>query len=95
MKIWGEIPKILGVYNKQKNVNKVDKASPVSSKKDIVSISNNAKDSQNIMKALKDVPDIRMEKVREISERYETGKYNINGKDVADNILKSVLDKRV
>lgn len=95
MKIWGEIPKIFGIYDKQKNVNKVDKASGVAPKKDVVSISNQAKDFQTIMKAIKDVPEIRQDKVNEISEKYEAGNYNVSGDDVADKVLKSIVDKKV
>lgn len=94
MKIWGEIPKILGVYDKQKNVGKTEKASGAASKKDVVSISNQAKDFQTVMKALKDVPDMRQDKVNELSEKYETGNYDVSGNDIAGKILKSIFDKK-
>jgi negative regulator of flagellin synthesis FlgM len=94
MKIWGEIPKIFGIYDKQKNVNKVDKTSAVVSKKDVVSISNQAKDFQTVMRALKEVPEVREEKVRELSEKYEAGNYDVSGKDIAEKMLKSVFDTK-
>lgn len=94
MKIWGEIPKISGIYDKQKNLNKVDKTSGIASKQDIVSISNQAKDFQTVMKAVKEVPDIRADKVGELTKEYEAGEYDKNGKDVADKILKSILDTK-
>jgi negative regulator of flagellin synthesis FlgM len=92
MKIWGGIPKILGVYDKQKNVGKVDKTSGVSNKKDVLSISNQAKDFQTVMKAIKDIPDIRQDKVKELSEKYDSGTYNVSGNDVADKVLKSMME---
>jgi negative regulator of flagellin synthesis FlgM len=92
MKIWGEIPKILGVYDKQKSIGKVDKTSGVSAKKDVVSISNQAKDYQTAMKAIKDVPDIRQDKVKELSEKFDSGTYSVSGNDVADKVLKSIID---
>jgi len=95
MKIWGEIPKVSGVYNKQKSVGKVDKAGNVSSKKDVVSISNEAKDFQTVMKALKKAPDIRQEVVDKLKDKYEAGKYEVKETDVADKILKSVTDKKI
>jgi negative regulator of flagellin synthesis FlgM len=94
MKIWGDIPKVLGNYDKQKNVSRVDKASSVVSKKDVVSISNKAKDFQTAMKAAKDAPDIRSEKVNELIDRYESGNYNVSGKDVADKVINSMLDTK-
>lgn len=95
MKIWGEIPRILGVYDKQKNISKTDKTSGVTSKKDVVSISNQAKDFQTITKALRDVPDIRQDKVNELSEQLNSGTYNVSGKEIADKVLKSIVDKKV
>lgn len=95
MKIWGEIPRILGVYNKSKNAAKVEKTEKVAAKKDVISISNQAKDYQVAMKALKDVPDVRQDKIREIEEKYSGGTYNVNGRDIADKIVKSHLDKKV
>ncbi|MDF2523849.1 MAG: Anti-sigma-28 factor FlgM family protein [Clostridiales bacterium] len=95
MKIWGEIPKVSGIYDKNKKLNKVDGIAGIATKKDVISISNQAKDFQTVMKALKDVPDVRQEKVKELTEKFETGVYSASGKDIADKILKSVLDKRV
>lgn len=95
MKVWGEIPRILGIYGKQKNVGKVNKTSPVESKKDVISISGGAKDYQTALRALKNVPDMRAEKVRELSEKYQSGNYDIKGKDVADKIIQSFIDKKV
>ncbi len=94
MKIWGEIPKIFGAYEKHKNAGKIDKTSGVASKKDVVSISNQAKDFQTVMKGIKEVPDIRIDKVNELASRYESGNYDVNGSDVADKILKSMFDTK-
>lgn len=93
MKIPGEIPKIFGVYNREKSVGKVDKTSGAAPKKDVVSISNQAKDFQTVMKAIREVPDIRQDKVNELTEKYESGTYNVTGNDVADKVLKSITDK--
>lgn len=94
MKIWGEVPKVSGVYN-NKNVKRAEGVSSTSSKKDVVSISGPAKDYQTVMKALKDVPEIRQDKVKDLLDKYEAGNYDINGKDTADKILKSMVDSRI
>jgi negative regulator of flagellin synthesis FlgM len=94
MRIPGEIPKITGVYEKQKSLGRVEKTSAVSSKKDIVSISNQAKDFQTVQRALRDVPDVRQDKVFELTGKYETGQYNTSGTDIAESIVKSVFDKK-
>jgi negative regulator of flagellin synthesis FlgM len=95
MKIWGEIPKVAGVYNSQKKITEATSVAGTASKKDVVSISGKAKDFQSVLKALKNVPDVRQDKVNELSERFSSGNYNVEGKDAADKILKSFLDLKV
>lgn len=80
MKIPGGIYNVSEVYSKQKPVGKVDKASAVLPKKDVVSISNNAKDYQTLSKALKDVPNFRQSKVDEFSEIYSSGGYDVKAR---------------
>jgi len=94
MRIPGDISKITGVYGTQNNINKVGRTGSVSSKKDVVSISNEAKDFQTIFKALKEVPDIRQDKVDSIIGKIEAGNYSVSGRDVAERIVKSVFDKK-
>lgn len=94
MKIWGEIPKILGVYEKKKSVTRVDRTFKTEAKRDVISISNQAKDSQVAMKALKEIPDIRQDKVDALSEKYQAGQYDVSGRDIAGKVIKSILDKR-
>ena len=92
MKIWGDIPNISGIYSKQRAVKSLQKASKKESVKDNVSISEKAKDFQSVMKALKEVPDIRENKVNELSEKYQNNNYNVKGKDIAEKIVDSVID---
>ena len=94
MKIPGEIPKITGIYEKQKNMARVDRTNSVNPKNDVVSISGQAKDFQTVYKALKDVPDVRTDKVSELEGKYRAGNYNIDGKDVVDRVIKSIFDKK-
>jgi len=94
MRIPGDLSKINGVYGTQKNTGRIEKTGPVSSKKDVLSISNEAKDFQTVYKALKNVPDIRQNKVKELSERFEADSYNVTGRDVADKVIRSIFDKK-
>ena len=92
IRIPGDISKISGVYEQQKNVSKVGKTGSVAAKKDVLSISSQAKDFQTVFKALKDVPDIRQGKVNELSGKYEAGNYDIDGKDIIDKVIKNSFD---
>jgi len=94
MRIPGEIPKIAEVYGAQKKIGRIGKAGSVAAKKDVLSISDEAKDFQTALKALRDVPDIRDEKVRDILRNLESGSYNVSGYDVANKIIGNVFDKK-
>lgn len=94
MKIWGDIPGITGVYGKKRSVNKIVEAAGMKSKKDIVSISDKAKDYQLAMKYLKDIPDTRKDKIEEIATKLYTGNYDVKGNEVADKIIKSIFDAK-
>ncbi len=94
MRIPGDLSKITGVYGAQKNAGRIEKTGSVASRKDMLSISNEAKDFQTVYRALKDVPDIRQSKVDELMGRFENGSYNVTGRDVADKVIHTVFDKK-
>jgi len=94
MKIWGELLKINGVYSSSK-VNRAEPVSSVKAKRDEISISNIGKDYQIALKAVKDIPDIRYEKVNDIKEKYAAGVYNVNGQEIADKIVDSFFDTKI
>ncbi|MBU8910843.1 MAG: flagellar biosynthesis anti-sigma factor FlgM [Desulfobacterales bacterium] len=58
-----------------------------------VSLSSAAKDIQRAEQAVKELPDIREEKVRELQDQIETGKYEVSGEKIAGKMIsESVLD---
>jgi negative regulator of flagellin synthesis FlgM len=95
MRIPSEISKISAIYGAQKKAGRVSKTGSVASKKDVLSISTEAKDYQTAYRALKDVPDVRTGKVAEILEKFESGRYNVSGRDVASKVISKVFDKKV
>lgn len=94
MRIPSDISKITGVYGTHKSVGRIEKTGSVSSKKDVVSISNEAKDFQIVNRALRDVPDIRQSKVNELRDILESGSYNVSGQDVAGKVIDSIFDRK-
>ena len=94
MKISGDIYNVSKVYNKQTPIEKVGKTNSIAPKKDVVSISSNAMDYQAVSKALKDVPDVRQNKVDEFADAYRSGAYDVNGKEIVEKLGKSILDKK-
>ncbi|HEY8349910.1 MAG TPA: flagellar biosynthesis anti-sigma factor FlgM [Clostridia bacterium] len=94
MRIPGDVPKITGIYGSQKKVNRVGSTGSVASRKDVLSISSEAKDFQAVFRALREVPDIRQDKVDDIAGRIETGQYDVKGRDIADKVIRSVFDRK-
>ena len=90
MKIWGDSPKVFGIYNKQSPVEKIQKNNAVSSGKDEYKISAKAKDFQTVIKALVNIPDIREDKVSEISAKINSGKYEVEARDISESIIRTL-----
>lgn len=60
-------------------------------KRDMVTLSTQAKDYQTVKWALSHVPDVRMDKVNAMKAKIDNGTYHVNASDVADKIF-SKLD---
>lgn len=93
MKIWGNIPKVFGVYNNASKVDKSSRVGEVASRKDELTISGTAKDFNVAMKAVRQVPDIRQDKVNAILNKMENGNYSVPVSDVAQKIAESLNQK--
>lgn len=59
-------------------------------KKDIMTLSSQAKDFQAVYKALSQTPDIRADKVNDIQNRINYGQYNVSSSDLASKILENI-----
>ena len=90
MKVF-DVSTVYGVYEKKTKINRPVQQSPSSSKLDKLSLSKDAKDYQLVMKGLKEVPDTRAEIVAELAQKYQSGNYSPDMKDVAEGILNSGL----
>ena len=87
MRITGNVGNVTGVYTNDKRISHVENTNKISPAKDDVKISNVGKDFTIAMNALRDVPDIRMDRVNELSAKIERGEYNVSGQDIASKIL--------
>lgn len=88
------IQKVLGAYkSKMTNVNKTEKTIQ---SKDKVEISQKAIDFQVAMKAFKELPDIRENKVNDVKQAIKSGTYNPSAKEVVDKMIDSfTMDKKI
>lgn len=95
MRINGDFLRVIGEYNKNKKLAKTENTQSVSGRKDLMSLSNEAKDYQIARKAISNVPDIREEKIRELEQKYADGTYNVKGRDIAEKMVDKFFDKKI
>ena len=68
------------------------KTNTIAAPKDVVAISNEAKDFQTIRKALSKTPDIREDKVTVIKSQIDAGTYTVSDTALADKMLKGLFE---
>ena len=81
--------------SRKKNLEKVsanDKQNSSVVESDEVSISEKGKDVSEMTRTLKEMPDVRADKVADLKERIANGTYNISGKDIASKIINTALE---
>jgi negative regulator of flagellin synthesis FlgM len=62
-------------------------------KEEKVSLSSMARDIQQAEQAIEKLPDVREQKIQELKDQIEAGKYNVNGEKIAEKmIIESFLD---
>jgi negative regulator of flagellin synthesis FlgM len=92
MRIGDGIPQITGIYTNDKKVSRVESLNNVGNVKDNVKISEVGKDYAIAQKALRNVPDVRQEKVDEVKAKMENGEIsNVKSEDIADKIIGGIL----
>lgn len=85
---------IMKVYNNMSS-NKVN-ANKNKLEKDNVNLSERAKDYQFAMEKIKEVPDIRIDKVKDLKEKVQSGNYNVEGKKIVEKMFENIhFDERI
>ena len=56
-----------------------------------VALSTRARDIEKIQEILRKTPDVREDRVAHLKKKITSGEYNVNGKDIADQILREFL----
>ena len=85
---------IINIY--ENTINNKVKLNKKNKGKDEVEISEKARDYQFAMGKLKEVPDIRYEKVDKIKREIQSGTYNVSGKEIVDKMYENIeFDKRI
>lgn len=85
---------IMKVYNNMSS-NKVN-ANKNKLEKDNINLSERAKDYQFAMEKIKEVPDIRIDKVKDLKEKVQSGNYNVEGKKIVEKMFENIhFDERI
>lgn len=92
MRISDGISQVSGIYTNDKKVSRVESLNNVQGVKDNVKISEVGKDFTIAQKALKEVPDVRQDKIDAALAKMEKGEYaEVKGEDIATKILGGIL----
>ena len=94
MKI-NDVSKIYSVYETQPAAGKTVKKAPPSERADRLMLSKDAVDLQAVMKGLKKTPDLRADKISELTAKYEAGDHLAASRDIADILYKSGVMNKV
>lgn len=86
MRIYG-VNNQINVYNATKSTGQTTKSAK---KQDALSVSSVARECQTAYQALKEVPDIREEKVADIKARIKSGTYNVSAEEVSEKIMSQI-----
>ena len=64
--------------------------------KDEIKLSERAKDYQFAMIKLKEIPDMRMDKVNKLKDLVQSGNYNVQGKKIVEKMYENInFDERI
>ncbi len=90
-----KLDSVFQVYNKNANV-KNAKSDKINQEKDQIRISEKAVEFQFALQKIKDVEEIRMDKVESIKNQIKSGTYEIDGQKIAEKMLASInFDKKI
>ncbi|SMC39789.1 flagellar biosynthesis anti-sigma factor FlgM [Sporomusa malonica] len=91
------IQNITKIYGEQSKVSKSSKGQGGSSSQrpDEVILSSQAQELSQILRTAKGLPEVREDKVKELSERIANGEYKVDSRELADRIIAYSKNERL
>lgn len=86
-----QVNPVLKAYQKQ--IEKTEKTGPAVMARDKIEISDQARDFQTAMKAFKELPEVREEKLDEIRSQMEKGEYKPSSEAVVGKLMDMLKSK--
>jgi negative regulator of flagellin synthesis FlgM len=88
MKVDGTSLSAVGSIQATNRVVSIDKkAAAVGKEQDGVRVSDKAQLYQSLLKKVKEVPEVREDRIREITERINKGEFKVDAQTIADKLL--------
>ena len=95
MRISGNVSGVAGIYTNDKKISKVENVNKLNLGRDDIKISSKAKDYSIAMNALKNIPDVRQDRVDEVAKKLANKEYDVSGDDIADKILNDSFEASI
>lgn len=92
-----QVQSVMKAYTDQNKVSKSQKAqgtSPVSQKDEVI-LSSQAQEVGQLYQAIRALPEVREDKVREISEKIAQGTYDVDAQAVAEKMMGRIIADRL
>ena len=83
------VQQVASIYTKDTKVSHVEATNKVSQAQDNIKISETGKDYAFAQRVLKDVPDVRQDKIDAIRSRMENDEYSVSSEDIVDKLFSS------
>lgn len=80
------IAKIYGEQNKVTQNAKSEKSGPTQQTDEVI-LSSNAQEFGQVLQSIQGLPEVREDKVKELSERIAAGNYTVDAKDIAKKMI--------
>lgn len=90
MKIDGTAMSPLGSVQATNRLSQIEKKTPVS-EADKVAVSDKAQAYQALLQKVKEIPAVREDKVRTLSDQIESGTFQVDGQKIADKLVSPEL----
>lgn len=92
---YGSIPDIMKAYNSQRKDRAEAKKDSSVAGKDTLELSDQARELQEIKSGLRDLGEVRMEKVEQLKKEIKSGTYRVDAGKIAEEMYKErLLDKQ-
>lgn len=93
---FGNIPEVIKAYNLQKRQQEAGKKAPLAVKgEDTLVLSDHAREIQEFQTSLRELKDVREDRVNQLKKEIESGNYRVDPMKVAEAMIEDrILDKQ-